>query len=232
MHMHMCMLYACTCTCTCACTCVHVHVHDMLSCACAWTCSVTTSYLCGPGFPGASPCLKRRACIWISEVNRDLCAPAHRHLVVTGSAQLPVEVAPRTGGVPPACCPIHSSGSGRAASLGIAQSPAQSAVTPEGTTMVTHPRDAGSLKGVYRNSGVAALPEARVGILHDGGDDPIVPHTVARPSGLSSGATCSRSHRRRLNICIARSALAFGRVGEGRGAAICPLSYPRAHTHK
>ena len=56
--------------------------------------SVTTSYLCGPGFPGASPCLKRRACILISEVNRDLRAPAHRHLVVTGSAQLHVEVAP------------------------------------------------------------------------------------------------------------------------------------------
>ena len=58
--------------------------------------SVTTSYLCGPGFPGASPCLKRRACIQISEVNRDLRAPAHRHLVVTGSAQLHVEVAPRS----------------------------------------------------------------------------------------------------------------------------------------
>ena len=58
--------------------------------------SVTTSYLCGPGFPGASPCLKRRACIQIREVNRDLRAPAHRHLVVTGSAQLHVEVAPRS----------------------------------------------------------------------------------------------------------------------------------------
>ena len=100
-----------------------MHTVDPWTVHTAPTRSVTTSYLCGPGFPGASPCLKRRACIQIREVNRDLRAPAHRHLVVTGSAQLHVEVAPRTGGAPPACCPIHSSGSGRAASLGIAPIP-------------------------------------------------------------------------------------------------------------
>ena len=110
----------------------------------------------GQAFPGASPYLKQctLSCapptdVWSLRVPCSGCLHTHTATVV---AHANVSIRP-----------LHNSGAGHTASLGIDKSSAQDAVAPQ--------RRGGS-HAVYRNSGLAALLGAGVGRSHKGGVAP------------------------------------------------------------